>query len=236
MTVSMRDFVPANQLAGQYGVKVMAFGPPGGGKTPLIMTAPRPAMLVLEPGMLSMRQEAAKGIAAYSAIDDLAKADDWFTWAFNSAEAKNFDTLCVDSWSEYAEICLRHYQKTDKHGQAAYGKMLQHVMSKARSLFYYRYKHVYLICKEGKIPEDGMMKSKPVFPGQALNVDMPHLYDEIWRVGDHQIAGVMGPIAGGLTPSILCRTSGDLFARDRSGRCNQYEPKDLNALFRKIMA
>lgn len=231
MTVTMRDFVPASSLAAMYGVKMMGYGPPGGGKTPLIITAPRPAMLVLEPGMLSMRQPGAERIAAYSAINDLKRADEWFEWALNSAEGRNFDTYVVDSWTEYAQIVLRHYQGTNKHGQKAYGEMAMHVMAKARALYYHKYKHVYLICQEGKIPEDGYNMSKPVFPGQALNGEMPHLFDLIARVGLHQMNGFPNPV-----PSILCHRKDDLFARDRSGRLAQYEPKDLGALFAKAMS
>jgi AAA domain len=50
-----KDLRPAGSFAQQYGVKMIAYGPPGAGKTPLINTAPRPILLIVEPGMLSMK-------------------------------------------------------------------------------------------------------------------------------------------------------------------------------------
>jgi hypothetical protein len=53
--MDIRSLRPARDFAVQYGVKAIVYGPPGSGKTPVINTAPRPVMLVCEPGLLSMR-------------------------------------------------------------------------------------------------------------------------------------------------------------------------------------
>ena len=56
--MNINDLKPASALALRLGVKCVAYGPPGSGKTPISNTAPNPVMLVTEPGMLSMRKRA----------------------------------------------------------------------------------------------------------------------------------------------------------------------------------
>src|SRR4051794_11666434 len=112
---------PASQLAQRFGVKALAYGPPGSGKTPIFNTAPRPVMCVVEPGMLSMRSSSIPCWEAYTA----EKIDEFFDWLFTSREAANFDSVGIDSISQLAEIILTQEldPKRNKDGRAAYGKM-----------------------------------------------------------------------------------------------------------------
>ncbi|WBF76860.1 hypothetical protein PSV3_00158 [Septimatrevirus PSV32] len=96
--MQMSQLKPASQLARRYGVKSVVFGAPGSGKTPLINTAPRPVLLVTEPGMLSMRGSNVPAWEAYSP----ALIVEFFEWFMKSREAANFDTLGIDSISNIA--------------------------------------------------------------------------------------------------------------------------------------
>lgn len=227
--MKMSDLKPASSFAQNLGVKMVAYGPPGEGKTPLIKTAPRPVLLITEPGLLSMRD--ATNIPAWEGFTP-SRISEFFTWIKDSAEAKNFDTVCVDSMSQMAEIELKQALKEEKHGLKAYGRANERSMERAEILFFLPQKHVYLIAKQTQVDENGIMKRRPYFPGQELNVKIPHLFDVVAHVSKTSIPGVIGP------PQLAIRTAGtiDIMARDRSGRLNELEPPDLSALFKKAMA
>lgn len=228
--MQMRDLKPASQLAQRFGVKCVAYGGPGAGKTPLFKTAPRPVLCVVEPGMLSMRD--ATNIPAFEAYTP-EKIEEFFDWLFRSHEARNFDTVGFDSFSQIAEIILKQELKRNKDGRKAYGEMSRRVMDWADGLYFMPNKHTYLIAKQGTVDEGGVNFKRPYFPGQDLNVKIPHLFDEILHIAPAQIPGVNMN-----KPVQAIRTLGtfDTMARDRSGKLAELEPPDLAALFRKVMS
>jgi hypothetical protein len=217
---------PASSFALNLGAKVIAYGPPGEGKTPLIKTAPRPVLLVCEPGMLSMRD--ATNIPAWEGYT-VAKINEFLDWVFRSNEAKAFDTICIDSFSQLAEIRLKEELNRNTHGLKAYGEMSRAVMERAEQLFFMPQKHVYLIAKQMTSEEGGVKMRRPYFPGQDLNVRMPHLFDGILHVSRTMIPGFV-------QPQLAIRTRGtlDITARVRGGMVDELEPPDLAALFRKM--
>lgn len=237
--MNLQSLKPAGTLAQRFGVKSIIYGPPGSGKTPLLNTAPRPVLLATEPGLLSMRGSTIPTFDAYT--PDRIK--EFFDWLKGSKEINNFDTICIDSVSQYAEIQLSKFLKSNKDGRKAYGELSQTVMEEMNFLYFMQQKHIVLLAKEAKQEElqhsfSGPMpvattvyKKVPYFPGQDLNVKVPHLFDEILHVGKGMITGLSGEHKYLKT----CDTSGAL-ARDRSGRLAEYEPHDLAALFVKVMS
>lgn len=219
---------PASQCAQQYGVKVLAHGGPGSGKTPMIKTAPRPVLCATEPGLLSLRDSDVPTWEAYTP----AAIDEFMLWATTSQEAGQFDTICIDSVSQMAETYLEAALKSNKHGLKAYGDMSESVMPHLRKLYHMQQKHVYLVAKQHLTDEGGgLTKKRPYFPGKELNVKAPHLYDEILCVGKYQIPGVQGE-----QRAIRTLDSLTVSARDRSGRLDEYEPCNLADLFAKCMS
>lgn len=221
---------PASSFALNVGFKAIAYGPPGEGKTPLIKTAPRPVMLICEPGMLSMRD--ATNIPAWEGYT-VAKCMEFFDWLRRSNETKGFDTVCVDSFSQFAELVLKEKLAQVKHGKQAYGEMAMAVMEVANLLFFMPQKHVYLIAKQSILDEGGISKRRPYFPGQDLNVRLPHLFDAILHIAKTQVPGF-------IQPQLAIRTAGtiDIMARIRNHRpdvYNEIEPPDLSALIAKAM-
>ncbi len=222
-----KDLKPAGQLAQFYGVKCLVFGGAGSGKTPIFNTAPRPLLLAVEPGMLSMRGST---VPAFEA-NTVAKIDDFFKWFLSSVEAKNYDTLGVDSVSQMAEIYVEDALRTNSHGMKAYGEMATKVMKHINALYYHPQKHLYLIAKQTVVEENSVQKRKPYFPGKDLNVKIPHLFDEILHLGLHNIPGVVGQ-----QKAFCTKEQYDVFARDRSGRLNEFEPPNLTDIFNKAMS
>jgi hypothetical protein len=229
--MNIKDFRPAKEFAMRNGAKMLAYGPPGVGKTPIIDTAPRPCLLVCEPGMMSMRHSNVPSVQG----ETPKQIDDFFEWLFGSAESKQFDTVAIDSGSQMSENLLAMYlsgksksgNKVD--GKAAYGDMSRHSMKHLGGLFFMPEKHVYIICKQQIDDVDGVKIAKPWFPGQDLNIKVPHMYDIVTQVGTFNVPGV------GTTKAFRTGQSFDAVARDRSGSLAEYEPCNLTALFNKVM-
>lgn len=224
--MQQKDLKPAGSFAQQYGVKMVGYGPPGSGKTPISNSAPRPVLLICEPGMLSMRGST---IPAWDGFT-VERIDEFFKWIFTSTEAKNFDTICVDSISQMADIKLARSKLANPHGLKAYGEMAEWVYKHLADLYYTRNKHTYLIAKEGEHTTNGVQQKRLIFPGKELNSSVPHLYDLIGRVAKVTIPGM-----NGLTQAVQTVENFNGFARDRSGKLNEYEPPNLANIFAKAM-
>lgn len=230
--MQMSDFRPARDFARRYGAKSMAFGKPGVGKTPVFNTAPRPLLMVCEPGMLSMRNSSIPAIDCFTA----QRIDEFFAWLFGSQESRNFDTIGIDSTSQLAEIILdeelggKSKSGNKRDGREAYGAMSRRVMAHLNGLFFMQQKHTYLICKQGYRELDGFTMRVPYFPGQELPTKVPHLYDVIMHLDVQSVPNV------GQVKAFRCAASFDTVARDRSGNLAEFEPPDLTAIFKKVMS
>jgi len=220
--MQVSDLKEAREFAIQFGIKAVIYGPAGSGKTPIVNTAPRPLLLAVEPGLLSMRTSTVKTWLA----PDTKRIDEFFNWFFNSAEAKNFDTLAIDSSSQMCDIALQEAKKTERHGLQQYGKMAEYVEPYMRRLYFLPEKHMYLIAKE-ETQDSGMRR--PYYPGKQLPVSIPHLYDCILRVAKVSIPNV------GETTAFQCNGSYDVLARNRTGILDTFEPPDFSALVKKAM-
>lgn len=224
--MNINDLKPAGSFAQNYGAKMLVYGPPGVGKTPLISTAPRPVLLLVEPGAMSLKGCNVQTCEAHT----VEAIDDFFKWFLESKESDNFDTLGIDSISQIAEIHLKAELKRNKDGRKAYGEMSRKVCEIADNLYFRRYKHIYLIAKQSQTDLNGISFKTPYFPGQDLNVKIPHQFDIIMQLAKRNVPGIQKPTAAFLT----CE-SFEALARDRSGKLAELEPPDLNYIISKIM-
>jgi len=222
-----KDLVPASSLAANMGVKAVIYGGPGMGKTPLLATAPNPVCMITEPGTLSLR--GMDKLPCWEAFD-VKRIEEFFDWLFKDNEAKKFDTICIDSVSQMAEIYLKDAKKSNKHGLKAYGDMAENVMKWLEPLYFMQgSQNVVLLSKQMIVESNGTAAKKPYFPGKELNVSVPHLFDLIMHLDIANVPGV------GQTKALRCQNSFDVVARDRSGSLNEFEPPDLTAIFNKIL-
>ncbi len=226
--MNINQLKPASDLAKKFGVKSIIPGAPGTGKTPLVKTTPRPIMCVIEPGMLSMRD--ANNVPAWEA-NTPEKVEEFFTFILQSNEAKQFDTICIDSISQLAELFLTQELKRNKDGRKAYGELSRRVMDLVNALYYLPNKHVYMIAKQATMEENGTATKKPYFPGQDLNIKIPHLYDEILYAGEANIPGQPKPVL-----AIRTKATYGILARDRSGKLAELEPPNIGDIFKKCMS
>jgi hypothetical protein len=223
-----KDLKPLGSFAQFYGVKIIGYGPGGSGKSPVANSAPRPVYLAIESGLLSMRESK---IPAWQG-SDLTKINEFFTWLFSdSKEVANYDTVIVDSISEWAELILAQKMKTNSHGLKAYGEMAEEFLKTAIKLAMMPRKHMYLIAKETTISQGGAEKRRPYYPGKEIYKEMDHKFDEILNLNLHTIPGVVGQQKAFCTGETF-----DIHARDRSGKLNMYEPPDLGLIINKCMS
>lgn len=224
--MNINDLKPASFFARTRGVKALAYGQAGSGKTPLINTCPNPVLLSVEPGLLSMRNSNVPTFEAETG----ARIAEFFQW-IKTVEANNFDTISVDSMSQIMEILVKEDQDKNpkKHGLQVYGEAAQIVYGYAHDLYYMKNKHVYMICKLKTDEDSGMMKYKPYFAGKELNVRIPHLYDLIMFLDLAQIPGQGEHLA------FRTRRTHNILARDRSGMLADLEQPNLANIFNKCM-
>jgi AAA domain len=150
---------------------------------------------------------------------------------FESKEAANFDTIGVDSFSQLAEMVLTEKLAKNRDGRKAYGEMSIEMMGLMNDLYYYKYKHIYGIAKQGILEDGDTAVKRPYFPGQDLNVKIPHLFDLIGHIAKSKIPGMVGEHL-----AIRCQPAYGITARDRSGNLAELEQPDLSKLFAKAMA
>ena len=101
------------------GVKVLVYGQAGAGKTSLVKTLPKPIVLSAEGGLLSIQD----ADLPYIEISDMATLQEAYKWLAGSEEAKQYQSVALDSISEIAEVVLNAEKKATKDPRQAYGAM-----------------------------------------------------------------------------------------------------------------
>lgn len=206
-------------------VKAVVYGDAGVGKTVLLSTAPRPLILSVEGGLLSL---AHKDIAVIeiSLKDSVAQIKQALKFL---QQNNDYDTIGLDSLSELAEARLAELKLTEKDPRQAYMKMADELYLLVR-MFRALNKHTVLITKQVYETDESTGKTmfRPFTPGKAFTTQIPYLVDEVFcmRMGTSKD----GPIR-------FLQTQPDIqySAKDRSGKLSPKEEPNLTAIFNKIL-
>lgn len=210
---------------GATAVKILGYGPAGHGKTRAISTLPNPITLSAEAGLLSIKEFDLPYIEI-ATLDDLYDA---YRWVSSSEEAKQFESVALDSISEIAEVLLSAEKKVLVSGKVrdprqAYGAMQDRMGDLIRAFRDLPGKHVYFSAKlEKSADELGTVAYAPSMPGQKFAQQLPYFFDEVFAFRKEQ-----GHFA------LMTSTDGVWSAKDRSGKLDQWEAPDLGAVIRKI--
>lgn len=211
---------------GECFLNVLVYGAPGSGKTTMISTANAPLVLSAEGGLLSLQ-----GFdIPYVEIATLADLQDAHAFLESSAEARGFDWVCLDSISEIAETILLAEKKATKDGRKAYGEMAD-TMRRVIRAFRDLKKHVYMSAKSELVRDDAsVMARMPSLPGSKITNDIPFFFDEVLALREMPAEGEASTVRWLQTSSF-----DGYVAKDRSGKLNQFEEPNLEALREKIL-
>lgn len=207
------------------GVKVLVYGQAGAGKTSLVKTVPKPIVLSAEGGLLSI-QDADLPFIEISDMDTLKEA---YTWLAESEEAKQYQSVALDSISEIAEVVLNTEKKATKDPRQAYGAMQEQMADIIRVFRDLPGRHVYMSAKLEKTQDEmGRVLYAPSMPGNKTGQALPYFFDEV-------LALRVEKDGEGVTHrALMCDSDGLWLAKDRSGKLEAWEAPDLGAVIAKI--
>ena len=207
------------------GVKVLCYGAAGAGKTSLIKTLPNPIVLSAEGGLLSIQD----ADLPYIEINDMATLQEAYKWLTESADAKGFQSVALDSISEIAEVVLNAEKKATKDPRQAYGAMQEQMADIIRAFRDLPGKHVYFTAKcEKAQDEQGRMLYSPSMPGKSLTQGISYYFDLVLALRVEKDA------EGNTQRALMCDSDGLWLAKDRSGKLAAWEAPDLGAIIEKI--
>ena len=224
MTVKL---VSTASVSAAHGVKACIYGRSGVGKTYLVRTAPNPVIIMAEAGMLSLR-DVQLPMIAIKTVEDLTEVHQW---AERSAEARQFNTLYIDSISEIAEIVLANAKKLVKDPRQAYGELIDKMIMTIKAFRDLVGYNVVMTAKQeyNKDEHTGISTYGPSMPGSKLGQQMPYLFDEVFRLG------IAKNQKGEQYRFLQTSPDPQYEAKDRSGSLQPVEPPDLGAIFNKIL-
>lgn len=214
-------------VAHSHGIKVLVYGRAGMGKTTLCGTAPRPLIVSAESGLLVLRHKKLPVIQ----IQTLKDVEEAYTWITTHPDAKYIDTICIDSLSEIAEVCLLNAKKATKDGRKAYGDYIDNMIPFIKGFRDLPGKHLVVTCKQGSLTDEftGMTYFGPDAPGKQLPKELPYLFDEVFN------ANIGVDAEGKKFHYLRCQPDLQYEAKDRSGMLEEIEYPDLTAIFNKAL-
>lgn len=223
MAISLKR---TSNLHADNGVKMLVYGQAGAGKTSLIPTLPSPVVLSAEGGLLSI----SGADVPYIEITSMADLMEAYTWLTTSPEARDFQSVALDSISEIAEVVLVEELKRNKDGRAAYGELNSAMTGVIRAFRDLPGKHVYFTAKcEKAQDEQGRMLYSPSMPGKTLTQQLPYFFDCVFSLQVGKDA------EGKAHRMLLTDTDGLWVAKNRAaGRLSAWETPDLGAIIAKI--
>ena len=215
------------------GIKVLAYGLLGTGKTRLCASPARHDEPVLignaEGGLLSLKDlpEAEKKNIHVVKIDRFGDIEEMYTYLMKE---QSYAWVCLDSISEIAEVVLSNEKTTTNDGRAAYGNLADIMMSMLRSFRDIPNYNVCMSAKMTRFNDEITNRSMywPLMPGKQLTNGIGYLFDEVFALR------VEADNEGELHRVLQTSRDVQYEAKDRSGRLDQFEEPDLTEIAKKI--
>tara|TARA_R110000765_G_scaffold4253_1_gene13504 strand:+ start:1002 stop:1715 length:714 start_codon:yes stop_codon:yes gene_type:complete len=218
-----------NELVEQQGAKLLVYGESGVGKTTLCQTAPGKTLVVsMESGLLSIKDAPnldAIEVKEASEIEQIAE--------LLENKTLDYDTVCLDSVTEMAEILLSQEKAKSKDPRRAYGEVIE-VMIKTMRRFRDLPMHVVFIAKQSRERDEssGMFHYQPMMVGAKLPMQIPYFFDEVLVLRTFDDENEKGE---NVTSRWLQTKIGQNYiAKDRSGKLDELESPDLAIIINKL--
>lgn len=203
-------------------IRLLVYGKSGVGKTRLIASAPKPVVISSEKKALSLRKYDIE-MWQVKTVLDIEEARQKF---INS----DYQTCCIDSITDIAEMILYELKKTTSDGRQAYGKLYDIISSIIRDFRDIPNKNIYMIAKAVRQEDvySGIVAWVPSMPGKALVRDIPYFFDLCFMMRDGETKGVKYKYLQ-TEPDIQHQAKGD------SSTLQPMEEADLTKIFNKIL-
>lgn len=192
------------------GLKVLVYGASGVGKTSLIKTLPDPIIISSEDGLLSLADEDIPAIEIHNEAD--------FRNALKYCRSKDFDyqTVCLDSLTDIAEVILSEHKSLSKDGRQAYGMTNDTVFQFIRD-FKKLNCHVYFTAQQEIVEINNVDMTRPNMPGKTLTSGLPYFFDEVFWMSSNRKG----------ERTLLTEQTATKIAKDRSGKLAKEIPADI---------
>jgi hypothetical protein len=205
-------------------VKSVVYGGAGVGKTRLCATAPNPIIVSAESGLLSLADVS----CAYIEVSSLKEFDECYRFMRSSDEAKQYETCCLDSLSEIAEVLLEKILPSYKDPRQAYAELANSMLPMLRKFRDLKGTHTVFTSKLVTVQDEETDKvtQELMLPGKVLPNQVPYMVDELFCLQTDRKGNA------------FLQTSPDRtrFAKDRSGALDKEEKPDMTVIINKIMS
>lgn len=202
------------------GVKCVIYGGPGVGKTRACATAPKPIIISAESGLLSLSDVDVDFIE----IKKLRDLDEAYRALKDS---KEYETICLDSLSEIAEVLILELKPSFKDGRQAYMALADAMMPMLRKFRDIKGKHTVFTAKLIRLQdeESGKVTEEILMPGKVLGYQIPYMVDELFKLRLNK------------KKEYVFQTSPDRlsFCKDRSGALQEEEAPNMTKIINKIL-
>jgi len=209
------------------GVKILAYGPAGIGKTVLCSTAPKPLIISAEAGLLSLAEIDIDAIE----ISTVQQVQEAYQYVTEAEEAKKYETICLDSLTEIAEVLLIQYKSEEKDPRQAYGRLNDDVATTIRQFRDIKDKNIYFTAKQQRFADDdmGITRYMPGMPGKTLLNSLSYFFDEVFamRIGQLEDSSTYRYLQTYPDVNFDCK--------DRSGKLPPKQKPDLTDVFERIL-
>lgn len=214
-----------SQVVATSGVKFLVYGAAGVGKTLLCATASRPIILSAEAGLLSLRKWEIP-VIEITCYEQMVEA---YNYLMSSA-GDAYDTICIDSITEIAEVAITASKAKYKDARLAYGDLFSQMMNIVRLFRDMPRFNVYFSAQQTyEKNEMGVFKYTASMPGKQVGKSIPYALDEVFHMD-------IGKDASTGQSFRFLRTEPDLNyeAKDRSGTLNKFEEPNIINIINKI--
>lgn len=218
------------------GVKMMIYGKPAVGKTPLALTVPKPLVLASEDGLGTIAQ--AK--VPFMRLQTLADIRGLTHWLSVPANIAAYDWVILDSVTNLTHIAFSEIVKLNpncKEPRKYYGELQDVVIPFLQALFALN-KNVVVIAWQGEehSPTGMFLRHVPITKGQAIATHCMHFFDVTLHMALHQVDQQQadGSVQKVTLPYLQAREFNNIFARDRLNKLDNFEPADLAAICNKL--
>lgn len=204
-------------------VKCVVYGVAGIGKTRLAASSPNPLIISAESGLLSLTDYNVDFVE----INSLKEWDEIYRFVKTSSDANKYDTICLDSISEIAEVLIAAIKPEYKDPRQAYAFLADAMMPMLRKFRDLPDKHTLFTAKLITVQdeESGRVTDELMLPGKVLPSQIPYMVDELFHLTINKAKKEV----------LQTKPTRRSFAKDRSGALDAEETPNMTHIINKII-